>query len=265
MIRFGFIGCGNMGGALAKAVCKAVPASSVAMCNRTRKKADDLAGELGALATDGTRIAQEAHFIMLGVKPQMMKEALAGIASELKARKDEFVLVSMAAGLSQQTIRDMAGVDAPVIRISPNTPVAIGEGIVLVSYSDNVKDSDKKEFLDALGCCGLVTEISENLHAVGGTLSGCGPAFTDMYIEALADGAVACGMPRKQALEIAAQMVVGSGKLLLDTGRHPGELKDAVCSPGGTTIQGVRTLEEKGFRGAAMDAVIAAYEKNLKL
>ena len=102
-------------------------------------------------------------------------------------------------------------------------------------------------------------------YAIGGTLSGCGPAFTDMYIEALADGAVSCGLPRNQALDVAAQMVVGSAKLLLESGKHPGELKDAVCSPGGTTIQGVRTLEEMGFRAAAMDAVIAAYEKNLTL
>ena len=155
--------------------------------------------------------------------------------------------------------------DAPVIRISPNTPVAIGEGIVLYTCSFEVTKEEKEAFEAALSMCGLVTEIPENLHAVGGTLSGCGPAFTDMYIEALADGAVACGLPRKQALAIAAQMVVGSGKLLLESGRHPGELKDAVCSPGGTTIQGVRALEEKGFRAAAMDAVIAAYEKNLSL
>ena len=265
MIKYGFIGCGNMGGALAKAVCRKVQPSEVALSNRTVSKAEKLAGELGAMAVSNERNASEAHFIFLGVKPQIMKDLLKDIKAFLKSRKDGFVLVSMAAGLSIQDIRDMAGVNAPVIRISPNTPVAIGEGIVLLTCSEDVSEQDKSDFLQAMSGCGLITEIPENLHAIGGALSGCGPAFADMFVGALADGAVACGLPRAQAMSIAAQMVVGSGKLILESGRHPEELKDAVCSPGGTTIQGVRTLEERGFRGAAMDAIIAAYEKNLRL
>lgn len=265
MSKYGFIGSGNMGGALATAVCKAVNPSEVCISNRTHEKAEALAKELGCNAVKNDEIVEKSEFIFLGVKPQMMAGLAGEIKEKLSNRNKRFILVSMAAGLSIQDIKELLRMDAPIIRISPNTPVAIGEGIVLYTCSFEVTKEEKEEFEAALSASGLVTEIPENLHAVGGTLSGCGPAFTDMFIEALADGAVACGLPRKQALAIAAQMVVGSGKLLLESGRHPGELKDAVCSPGGTTIQGVRTLEEKGFRAAAMDAVIAAYEKNLSL
>lgn len=264
-MKYGFIGSGNMGGALATAVCKAVNPSDVYISNRTKAKADALAAEIGCVSTTNDRIVADADFIFLGVKPQMMADLGKEISEALSKRTSRFVLVSMAAGLSIDDIKKLTRMDAPVIKISPNTPVAIGEGIVLYTCSYEVTASEKEEFVKALSACGLVTEIPENLHAIGGTLSGCGPAFVDMFIEALSDGAVACGLPRKQALDIAAQMVVGSGKLLLETGRHPGELKDAVTSPGGTTIQGVRALEEHGFRAAAMDAVIAAYEKNLSL
>lgn len=264
-MKYGFIGTGNMGGALATAVCAAVSPSEVALSNRTASKAEALASKLNCTTTTTERIAAGSEFIFLGVKPQMMKDLCDSIKETLAARNDSYVLVSMAAGLTIDTIKSMTSPSAPVIKISPNTPVAIGEGIVLVTYSDEVTDSQRADFAKAMSAAGLVSEIPEKLHAIGGSLSGCGPAFTDMYIEALADGAVACGMPRAQAQAIAAQMVIGTGKLMLSSGKHPGELKDAVCSPGGTTIQGVRTLEERGFRGAAMDAIIAAYEKNTKL
>lgn len=264
-MKYGFIGSGNMGGALATAVCKAVDPMEVALANRTAKKAESLAAALGCTCATNEEIAKEAEFIFLGVKPQMMASLASEIKDILTARTSRFVLVSMAAGLSIDDIKSLFRMDAPVVRLSPNTPVAIGEGIVLYTASFETTESEKQDMAQALSECGLVTEIPENLHAIGGTLSGCSPAFTDMFVEALADGAVACGLPRAQAMQIAAQMIVGTGKLLLASGKHPGELKDAVCSPGGTTIQGVRTLEEKGFRAAAMDAVIASYEKTLNL
>lgn len=264
-MKYGFIGSGNMGGAMATAVCNAVGGENVFVSNRTKEKAEVLASKIGCKAVSNEKICEEADFIFLGVKPQMMANLCKDIEADLNKRKNRFVLVSMAAGLSIDDIKKMTRMDAPVIRISPNTPVAIGEGIVLYTCSFEVTKEEKEAFDKAMGASGYVAEIPENLHAIGGTLSGCGPAFADMFVEALADGAVACGLPRKTALEIASQMIVGSGKLLLESGKHPGELKDAVCSPGGTTIQGVRTLEEKGFRAAAMDAVIAAYEKNLAL
>ena len=170
----------------------------------------------------------------------------------------------MAAGLTCDTIRDMAGGDYPVIRIMPNTPCAIGKGVV--QYCGlGVEEEELAEFAALMAPAGLIDRVEEKLIDAASALSGCGPAFAYLFIEALADGAVACGLPRDKALAYAAQMLAGSAELALNSGKHPGALKDAVCSPGGTTIQGVRALEEGGFRAAAMNAVIAAYEKTLSL
>ena len=145
----------------------------------------------------------------------------------------------------------------------PNTPASIGEGMILYTCGEGVTSQEQEAFLSAMSGAGRLTALPENLIDAGSAVSGCGPAFVDLFIEALADGGVACGLPRPAAMELAAQMVAGSARLVLESGRHPGELKDAVCSPGGTTIQGVRALEQRGFRGSVMEAVIAAYEKTV--
>ena len=137
--------------------------------------------------------------------------------------------------------------------------------MILYTCGDGVTKEEEQTFLDAMSGAGKLAPLPERLIDAGSSVAGCGPAFVDLFIEALADGGVACGLPRSTALELAAQMVAGSARLVLESGSHPGVLKDAVCSPGGTTIQGVRTLEKAGFRGAVMDAVIAAYEKNATL
>ncbi len=261
---FGFIGAGNMGGALARAVCRQVPGGQVLLANRTAEKAERLAAELGCRVSDNAAAAERADFLFLGVKPQMMAGLLAELAPVLAERRSRFVLVTMAAGLTIGDIRSMAGGTYPVIRIMPNTPASIGEGMILYAC-DGVDRAEEQAFLDALSKAGRLSPLPESLMDAGSAVSGCGPAFVDLFIEALADGGVACGLPRAAALEYAAQMVAGSARLVLESGRHPGALKDAVCSPGGTTIQGVRTLEEAGFRGAVMDAVIAAYEKTQDL
>lgn len=255
-----------MGGALARAVCKTAAPDEVFLCNRTMEKARGLADELGcAVALDNDAIAENADYIFLGVKPQMMEGLLSDIGPVLAQRKTRFVLVTMAAALSIETIQSMAGGAYPVIRIMPNTPAAIGEGMILYACGSGVTKAEEKEFLSALAGAGRLSPLPEKLIDAGACVSGCGPAFVDLFIEALADGGVACGLPRAQAMELATQMVAGSARLVLESGHHPGTLKDAVCSPGGTTIQGVRTLEQAGFRGAVMDAVIAAYEKTLAL
>lgn len=263
--KLGFIGVGNMGGALVRAARKNVPSPSICVANRSPEKAEALANEIPCRVKSNTEIAEWADYIFLGVKPQMMGELLAGIAPALAGRESRFVLVSMAAGLSIADIQAMAGGAYPVLRIMPNTPASIGEGMVLYTPGPGVTEAEIQIFLDAMAGAGRFSPIPERLMDAGSAVSGCGPAFVDLFIEALADGGVACGLPRAQALEFAAQMVMGSAKLLLESGQHPGVLKDAVCSPGGTTIQGVRRLEEAGFRGAVMDAVIAACEKNKAL
>lgn len=260
---FGFIGTGNMGGALARAAAKAgVP---MLLANRTSAKAESLAAELGCQAVSVEDAARLSDYVFLGVKPQMMKELFDTIAPVLAARTDAFVLVSMAAGLTMEDIRTMAGAPYPVIRIMPNTPVAVGSGVVLYDASENVSAPVLEQFCQGLCCAGLLDPLPEHLMDAGSAVAGCGPAFAAMFMEALADGGVACGLPRAKALDYAAQMLMGTARLAMESGQHPGQMKDAVCSPGGATIAGVNALETAGFRAAAMDAVKAAYRRTKEL
>ena len=253
-------------GALATAVSRVVGGERILLANRTPQKAAALAETLGAQACDNVRAARESDFLFLGVKPFMMADMLADIHDALVGREKPCVLVSMAAGLTIATIREMAGVDYPIIRINPNTPSAVGKGLVMVC-ADGIGDDDPRmvAFREAMAGAGLLDDVEERLMDAGSAVAGCGPAFAALMLEALADGAVACGLPRDKATAYAAQMLAGAAQLVLDSGKHPGALKDAVCSPGGTTIQGVRALEKGGFRSAAFEAVIAAYEATLAL
>lgn len=262
---FGFIGTGNMGGALAQAARRRVKGSQILLANRSPEKALALAEELEAGTADNPEIARKADYVILGVKPQLMEEVLAEIAPVLEQREDSFLLVTMATGLTIARIQELAGRDYPVIRIMPNTPVSIGEGMVQYACSEAVTEEALQIFLDAFAWAGRFSSIPEFRMDAGSAVSACGPAFADIFLEAMADGGVACGLSREQAMELAAQMLAGTAKLALQSGQHPGVLKDAVCSPGGTTIQGVRRLEEAGFRGAVINAVIAAYERTLEL
>ena len=191
----------------------------------------------------------------------MMKAMLDGIAETLAERTDRFVLVTMAAGITINSIDEMLGAKYPVIRIMPNTPVAIGEGVVLYSVSEDVFMDEITEFSNCMRNVGILDRLDENLIDAACAVSGCGPAFVYMFANALADGAVECGLPRAKAARYAAQTLIGSARLILESEKHPEQLKDEVCSPGGTTIAGVHALENAGFRGAVMDAVKAAFDK----
>ena len=261
----GFLGCGNMGGAIARAVCKAADPQNVYLANRTAAKAEALAAELGCNTTTNAEVAGRSDLIFLAVKPQMMEALLAPLKFSLDERPSRFVLCSMAAGLSIARIQEMAGGDYPVIRIMPNTAVAVGEGVTMYCCSDNVTEAQREGFVSLLHCSGLLEELDEKLMDVGSAVAGCGGAFACLFLEGLADGAVYAGLPRAKAQRYAAQMLLGIAKLALASDEHTGALKDAVCSPGGTTIAGVRALEERGFRAAAMNAVIAAYERTKEL
>ncbi len=262
--EFGFIGTGHMGGALARAVCRGAGAEAVVLANRSRGKAEALARELGC-AVGENEDAARARFLFLGVKPQGMKDLLTGVSPLLRARRDGFVLVSMAAGLSMDSLAALAGGAYPIVRLMPNTPVAAGEGVVLYDCNDAVSPGGLARLLEALAPAGLIEHLEERLIDAASCVAGCGPAFLDLFLEALADGGVACGLPRATALRCAAQMALGAAKLALETGAHPGALKDAVCSPAGSTIQGVRALERAGFRSALIEAVIAACEKTKEM
>ena len=262
MSILGFIGVGNMGGALATAARRTLSGGQVWLANRTAIKAEALAAVLDCTCSTNQEIAARADYIFLGVKPQMMAGLLTELSPVLAARTSRFVLVSMAAGLTTADICRLAGGDYPVLRIMPNTPASVGAGMLLYAPGSGVTEAETEEFLRAMAAAGRFTRLEEHLIDAGTSVSGCGPAFVDLFIEALADGGVLCGLPRAAALELAAQMVLGSAQLVLESGEHPGQLKDQVCSPGGSTIVGVRALEDGNFRATVMGAVIAAFEKN---
>lgn len=259
-MKYGFIGCGNMGGAVARAISKV----TTDFCVSDRSgKAKIIADELGVVYTDTKTIAATCDRIFLCVKPQMMSGVLGEISDVLAERHP--VLITMAAGLTNESICSMAGAQLPVIRIMPNTPVAVGKGIVLCCKNGLVTDDVLEDFVSDLRYAGKIDMLPEKLFDPATAVSGCGPAYAYMFIDALADGAVSCGVPREKALEYAAGVLAGAAEMVLTSKKHPGALKDAVCSPGGSTIEGVRVLEQEGFRSAVINCVVAACEKNREL
>ena len=259
-MKYGFIGCGNMGGAIAKALAKST--TDFAITDRSGK-AIALAAEIPCGYFSSEEIASRCERIFLGVKPHMMKGVLEPLREILAEKKP--LLITMAAGLTMAQIEEFAGCEIPVIRIMPNTPVAIGKGVIQYCCNDQVTREMLGDFLYDMRFGGILDCLEERLIDAGSAISGSGPAYVYMFIEALADGAVACGIPRAKAMEYAAATVIGAGEMVLATGQHPGALKDAVCSPGGSTIAGVRALENHGLRAAAMEAVIATCNRNKEL
>lgn len=260
---FGLIGTGNMGGAIARAVSKVCRDGILA--NHTPEKAQHLAEELGFATGTNETVAQESRYLFLGVKPHGMESLLAPLQSCLVNRAEPPVLVSMAAGLTIAQLQTMAGGHYPTIRIMPNTPVSVGQGVVLYEVSPQVTQPMLEDFLHLMDKAGGLYRLSEALMDVGASVSGCSPAFFCLVLDAVADGGVACGLPRTEALRYAAQTMLGTAQMVLESGKHPAQLKNEVCSPGGSTIQGVRTLEQRAVPAAFMDAIVSASEKNAAL
>ena len=259
-MKYGFIGCGNMGGAIAKALSQST--KDIALTDRSGK-AKILADELGCQYTDTETIAWNCDRIFLAVKPQMMEAVLRPLQEILNVRKP--LVITMVAGLTTDRVEALCGTSLPVIRIMPNTPVAVGKGMIPYCCNDLVKQEILEDVLKDLQYAGKLDALDEKLMDASTALSGSGPAYMYLFLEALADGAVACGLPRNKALEYAAMTMAGAAEMALTSGKHPGVLKDAVCSPGGSTIVGVNALEQHGFRGSVMDCVLAAYQKNIEL
>ncbi len=253
-----------MGGALARAVRKNADGKDILLANKDAEAAEKLAAELGSTVGDNVCVAKSCKYIFLGVKPQVLPVVLEEIAPVLSSRKDRYILVSMAAGVKIEKIAAAVG-ECPIIRIMPNVAASVGESMVLLTSNGAVEKEELEEFRSAMQGAGRINEIGEEQMDAGCALSGSGPAFVFMFIEALSDGGVACGLTRDKALEFAAQTVLGSAKLMLESGQHPAALKDAVCSPAGTTVAGVAALENAGFRAAAINAVKAAYERSREL
>ena len=255
-MKYGFIGCGNMAGAIAKALAK--NCADFAVSDRSGK-----AKSLGFPYLPAADIAASANRLFLGVKPQMMAGVLESLKPTLQEKKP--LLISMAAGLTMAQIEEMAGGNIPVIRIMPNTPVAVGKGLTLYCANEQVSEEVLNDFLADMDASGILDPVEERLFDAAGTVSGCGPAYLYMFIEAMADGAVSCGVPRAQAMKYAAATMAGAAEMVLQTGIHPGQLKDNVCSPGGSTIAGVKALEDGAFRSTVMNCIQAATKRNSEL
>jgi len=269
---FAFIGAGNMGGAIIEAVCRSPEPRKVIIYDSSKEKMSALSEKTGCgTAQTASEAAEKAEFVFLCVKPNILPEVLHGLLSVFKDALEngrEKVIVSIAAGIAIsaiETIINDAGLSIPIVRLMPNTPVAVGKGLILVAPSALVAEEDVSRLCAALAPGGRVSVINEAYIDPATPVFSCSPAFVYMFIEALADGGVMSGLPRDKAQEFASQAVLGAAAMVLETGKHPGELKDAVCSPGGSTIVGVEELEKGSFRASVTSAVYEAYNKTTKL
>lgn len=260
-MKYGFIGCGNMGGAIARALSNTT--KEITLADKAIDKAQELAAELSIKCGTNEEVIGSSDVVFLAVKPQMRQEVLDSLKGLLLEKRP--VLVTMLAGTEIATLENQLGEKLPIIRIMPNTPVGVGKGLILYCRNEAVSDEVLHAVVADLQPAGYLDELAENLIDAGSSVSGCGPAYMYMFIEALADGGVACGLPRDKALKYAELTMIGSGELAFQSDKHPEQLKDEVCSPGGSTIMGVKALEEKGFRDAAISAVLAAHKKTKKL
>jgi len=261
-MTIGFIGLGNMakamiGGILAKGLMGPNEIIGTAATETTRAK---VANKYGIQTRSSNEaVAKEADIIILAVKPQYLKVVIADIMDSVD---DSKIIVSIAAGKTINWLAKEFEKPVKIIRVMPNTPALVLEGCSAVCRNDFVTDNDFHFVIELLESFGKAYTVPESMMDVVVGISGSSPAYVFLFIEAMADAAVAGGMPRKQAYEFAAQSVLGSAKMVLETGKHPGELKDMVCSPAGTTIEAVHVLEKERFRGTVMDAVQACIEKS---
>ena len=264
MHKAGFIGCGNMGGTLAAVAAKSVSGGEVMIADHNADKLEALKNAHGCVPGTAGDIAASCGLVFLGVKPQVMRRAADEIRDTLAAREDHFAVVSMAAGIPIRALSDMLG-GAPVIRIMPNTPAAVGEGVILYCPGEGVTEADEAAFLALMAPAGVCVRLEESKLDMGSAVTGCGPAFVCLLMEAMTDAGVRCGLPRDKASLFAMQTFLGTAKLALDTGRDPAALRAAVCSPAGSTIEGVAALEKHGARYAMLEAVDAAYRRTAEL
>ena len=264
-MKIGFIGTGNMGSSIIKGILssKFEKSENINIFDLDKEKVNNLVKEYGVNAVNSEKeLAENCNIIILSVKPHIIPIVLKNLSGNVK--KDTIIL-TIAAGISISVIENALGEDKKVVRTMPNTPAQVLSGMTAVTFNKNIENSEKEIIFKLLNSFGKSVEIEEKLmHAYTG-ISGSLPAYVYMFMEALADGGVLCGIPRNKTYEIVAQTVAGSAKMLLETGKHPGQLKDEVCSPAGTTIEAVRVLENGNFRGNVIEAVVACTEKSKEM
>lgn len=257
----GFIGCGNMAKAMLKGILEKgyYKKEDIIVSRRSQEALAQIQTECGVqVTTDNTEVARKADVLILAIKPYQFEEVIAEIASYVS---EDTLVISIAAGQSISNIERLFGKTIKLVRTMPNTPALVLAGASGMCFNDNVTRDEQAEAVSLFECFGVVAVVSEGMIDTVIGVSGSSPAYVFMFIEAMADAAVADGMPREQAYRLAAQTVYGSAKMVLETGKHPGELKDMVCSPGGTTIEAVRVLEEKGLRSAVIEGQMACVKK----
>ena len=262
MFKLGIIGCGNMGGAMLRQMLKAglFTPEEVIVSDKNPSLRAQLKSELGVNVTYRNEEAAAATTLLLAVKPQFVREVGAEIAG---AVNPSALIISIVAGYDLAMLHALLQSDAAhIIRVMPNTPAMVGEGVLAACRGQHVTDEEWKLGMKLLSCMGMAEEVTENLMDAVTGLSGSSPAFVFLFLEALSDAGVRGGLPRVTAQRFAAQTLLGSAKLALETGKHPGQLKDMVTSPAGTTIEGVAALERNAFRSAVMEAVDEAIQKS---
>ena len=265
MMKIGFIGLGNMGGSLARLVAQDERfRSELLLANRSRDKAEKIAAEVGGQPVSNKEVFAQAEVIFLGIKPAQFADLLADYR-EILEKRESLLLVSMAAGLTLELLEKFTSSHHRWIRIMPNTPVVVGEGVISFALSQQANQSDEDLLWELLSSAGLLVKLEEKQLDAATALAGCGPAFVYLFIEALADAGVQAGLSRDISLQLANQTLLGAAKLSQISGQHPAQLKDQVCSPAGSTIAGVASLEENAFRGTVMSAVQAAYQRTQEL
>lgn len=259
-MKIGFIGMGNMAKAIASGFIssKKIQKEDIFAFAPNQEKLKKNASEIGFVPCESIlSLADSCDVFIMACKPYQIE----GVLSEIKGRLFGKVLVSVAAGWSYEKFHEILGNDVRIQCIMPNTPAMIGEGVMLFEKENSLNAGELKEIKDLFSSLGIIEELPASLMGIGGAISGCGPAFMDLIIEAYADAAVKYGISRQTAYKIVSQTMLGSAKLQLETGAHPGALKDAVCSPGGTTIRGVDSLEKNGLRGICISSIDAIMKK----
>lgn len=262
-MTIGFIGVGNMGTIVARVVAHN-ETQPLLLANRTISKAEQLATELHGKVCSAQEIFEQAEVVFLGVKPDQVIDVLETYQLTLQQRSSMLV-ISMAAGLTLEQIATVLPKQHRIIRMMPNTPLAVGDGVVSYASSENSLPDDRELFEGLLRSHALVIAVEETKIDAATAVAGCGPAFVYVFIEAMADAGVQQGLSRELALQLAAKTVQGSGAMVAESTKHPAILKDEVCSPGGSTIAGVARLEQTGLRASVIEAVAASYKRTQEL
>jgi len=261
----GFIGCGNMAQAMISGIVKSnlVSSEKVIASNPSNRSLSKVKEEHNIIVTnDNKEVARFSDIVVLAVKPYKYFEIIEEIKTYLK---EEVVIVTIAAGITIDYMSNALGSEAKVVRTMPNTPALVGEGMSALCANKNITKEELQDVVKIFESFGKIEILEEKLIDVVPSVSGSSPAYVYMFIEALGDGAVLQGMPRDKAYKMAAQAVLGAAKMVIETGEHPGKLKDDVCSPGGTTIEAVYTLEKNNFRGSVISAMESCTEKAIKM